>query len=76
MGHADNHHPLVRAPQAWQEATMPGPTPRTSLAGGFPIAAGVLLGCILGFVAGQPTVGFLIGLALGIAAALVLARRS
>lgn len=57
---------------------MPGRPPPTPLAGGFPIAAGVLLGCILGFVGGQPTVGFFVGLALGsaVAAALWLRGRA
>lgn len=57
---------------------MPDSAPtRTPLAGGFPIAAGVMLGAVIGFAAGQPTLGFFIGLAVGvaIAAALWLAGR-
>ncbi|MGK6322247.1 hypothetical protein ACMGDM_04100 [Sphingomonas sp. DT-51] len=46
------------------------PSPRSPLAGGFPIAALILGGTILGLVAGQPTIGFLAGLALGVAIAL------
>lgn len=53
---------------------MPTPSP-TPLAGGFPIAAGVLAGCIIGFVAGQPTVGFFVGLAAGLSVAALLWRR-
>ena len=46
------------------------PPSRSPLAGGFPIAALILGGTILGLVAGQPTIGFLAGLALGVAIAL------
>lgn len=54
---------------------MPDPAPQTMRAGGFPIAAGVLLGCIIGFVAGEPTVGFFVGLTIGVGIALLLWRR-
>ncbi|QKR99529.1 hypothetical protein F9288_07630 [Sphingomonas sp. CL5.1] len=40
---------------------------RPSAAGGFLIASGVLAGAILGFAAGQPTIGVLIGLTLTVA---------
>lgn len=39
-------------------------TPSTS-AGGFPIAVGAIGGAVAGMLAGQPTIGFLAGLALG-----------
>jgi hypothetical protein len=45
--------------------TTPSPTP-PSLAGGFPIAAGALLGCFVGVALGQPSIGFLTGLAIGV----------
>lgn len=41
-------------------------------AGGFIITTGILLGAIGGIVAGQPSIGFLVGLGLGIAIALLL----
>lgn len=41
-------------------------------AGGFLIAAGVLIGALGGVVVGEPSAGFLIGLVVGIAAALLL----
>ncbi|PZQ59857.1 MAG: hypothetical protein DI544_10040 [Sphingomonas taxi] len=43
--------------------------PRTPSAGGFPIAVGALGGTAIGLYAGQPTIGFLIGLAAGVAIA-------
>ena len=67
---------LPHAPRVWQGRAMVTPVSRSSRAGGFPIAAGVMLGCMLGFVAGQPTVGFFVGLGIGsvIAVALWLRR--
>ncbi len=50
-------------------------TPHPSRAGGFAIAAGIMLGCIGGLVVGQPSAGFLVGLAVGIVIAVVLWRR-
>lgn len=47
-------------------------TQRSPTAGGFPIAAGAILGTIGGLVARQPTIGFLIGLAIGIAIAVAI----
>jgi uncharacterized membrane protein YhhN len=41
--------------------------------GGIFIAAGLVLGTVGGAVAGQPSLGFLAGLGLGVAAAIVLA---
>ena len=41
-------------------------------AGGAPIALGALAGAGIGFAVGQATPGFLIGLGLGIAAALLI----
>lgn len=45
---------------------MPKPTPA---AGGFPIAIGALGGAFVGVAMREPTIGFLIGLAAGIAVA-------
>ena len=45
------------------------------MAGGFPIAAGVMLGAVIGFIARQPTLGFLIGLGIGCLIAIILWRR-
>lgn len=46
--------------------------PRNPSAGGFPIAAGALGGTAIGLYAGQPTIGFLAGLALGAAIAVAI----
>jgi hypothetical protein len=46
--------------------------PPAGRAGGPLIALGALLGAAIGFAFGQATPGFLIGLALGIAAALLM----
>jgi hypothetical protein len=42
------------------------------MSGGFPIAVGAIGGAALGFAVGEPTACFLIGLALGIAAAVAI----
>lgn len=44
-------------------------------AGGFPIAIGAIGGAVLGVVAQEPTIGFLAGLAAGIAVAVAIWRR-
>ena len=41
-------------------------------AGGLPIALGAIGGAAVGFVVGQPTICFLVGLGLGIAVALLI----
>ena len=51
---------------------MASPSDRPTAAGGFPIAAGALLGTIGGLVAGQPTIGFLAGLATGVGIAVLI----
>lgn len=48
------------------------PAHRPQSAGGLPIALGAVGGAGLGFVVGEPTICFLAGLALGIAAALLI----
>lgn len=50
---------------------MPKPTP-SPLAGGFPIALGALGGTIVGLATGEPSIGFLIGLGLGVILALAI----
>lgn len=40
-------------------------------AGGFLIAAGVVIGALAGVIARQPTIGTLVGAALGVAGALI-----
>lgn len=42
------------------------------MAGGFPIAIGAIGGTIVGVIGGQPTIGFLAGLAGGVAVAIVI----
>lgn len=50
--------------------TQPPPRPgSTSMAGGFLIALGAMLGAVVGFLVGQATPGFLIGAGSGIALA-------
>jgi hypothetical protein len=52
------------------------PTPRSpQQAGGCLIAAGLIIGPIVGLFFGQSTAGLLAGLAIGVAAAIVMALR-
>ena len=53
-------------------APVMAPPPSSPAAGGFPIAAGAILGTIGGLVARQPTIGFLTGLGAGVAIAIVI----
>ena len=56
----------------WQSGSMTTPTPtRTPMAGGFLIGAAVLVGTAIGLVYGQPSAGFVIGAATGVALAVV-----
>ncbi|WP_294196357.1 hypothetical protein [uncultured Sphingomonas sp.] len=48
------------------------PPPRSPSAGGFPIAVGALGGTAIGLYAGQPSIGFLVGTAAGVALALLI----
>lgn len=52
-------------------ARMTAPRQPTA-AGGFPIAAGAILGTIGGLVAREPTIGFLVGLGIGVAIAIAI----
>ncbi|HEU0043613.1 hypothetical protein [Sphingomonas sp.] len=52
------------------------PAHRPTAAGGAPLALGALGGAAVGFAIGQPTICFLIGLTLGIVAALLIWWRS
>jgi hypothetical protein len=51
---------------------MTDPAKRPATAGGFLIAAGLLLGTVVGVAVGQPSLGFLAGLAIGAVLALLL----
>lgn len=42
---------------------------KPSNAGGFVIAAAVLVGVVIGLIVGQPSIGFLVGLGIGVAIA-------
>lgn len=53
--------------------TLPSPS-RPTTGGGAPLAFAILLGTITGLVVGQPTIGFLVGLAIGVAVALLIWR--
>lgn len=48
------------------------PPPRSPSAGGFLIAVGALGGTAFGVYAGQPSIGFLVGTALGVALAVLI----
>ena len=48
----------------------PSPSPSPN-AGGFLIAAAVVIGALIGTLLGQPTIGVLAGTATGVAAALI-----
>lgn len=48
------------------------PPPRSPSAGGFPIAVGALGGTAIGLYVGQPSIGFLVGTAAGVALALLI----
>jgi hypothetical protein len=75
MGKCDAHHGsdadrLAERGRSWQEAGMsdrPGPQ-----AGGFLLALAILIGTVVGGLKGQPTIGLLIGLAVGMVAAAAL----
>ena len=51
---------------------MNAPQNKRTQAGGFLIAAGVIVGTIAGSIANQPSIGFLAGLATGILIAVLL----
>jgi hypothetical protein len=53
--------------------TSPSPS-RPTIGGGAPIARALRRGTIRGGVVGQPTIGFLAGLAIGVVAALLIWR--
>jgi hypothetical protein len=57
----------------WQWARMANPT--SSFAGGAPIALAVIAGTLIGFFSGETTIGFLAGLATGIAVAILIWMR-
>lgn len=57
----------------WQGTAMAEPTPsRSPIAGGALIALGALGGAVIGFIAGQPTPGLLIGLGTGASLSLLI----
>jgi hypothetical protein len=53
---------------------MPDPrsAPPSPSAGGFPLAIGAIGGTVVGVIAGQPSIGFLAGIALGGAVAVAI----
>jgi hypothetical protein len=53
---------------AWDVMASPRPSPN---AGGFLIAGAILVGAIVGVALRQPTIGVLVGTALGVAGALI-----
>lgn len=62
---------LAQHATAWHRQTMDPRPPRNAAAGGIAIAVGALGGALIGAtVFRQPTIGFLVGIAAGIAIAL------
>ncbi len=53
---------------AWGGMASPTPSPKS---GGVLIAGAVVIGAIAGVLLGQPTIGVLVGTALGVAGALI-----
>ncbi|MBY0583137.1 MAG: hypothetical protein K2P68_09515 [Sphingomonas sp.] len=56
---------LVFRGRAWQGLPMASPSQKSPAAGGVLIALGAIGGSIVGLYSGQPTIGFLVGLAGG-----------
>ena len=54
---------------------MNGPSSHRAQAGGSILALSILVGAVAGIIAGQPSIGFIAGLAIGTAIALILWRR-
>ncbi|WP_324750844.1 hypothetical protein SH591_05380 [Sphingomonas sp. LY54] len=54
---------------------MNAPQSNRTQAGGFLIAASVIVGSVAGMIVGQPSAGFVVGLATGVILAVVLWRR-
>lgn len=55
-------------------ADTPSPDSRPPMGGGAPLALLLLAGVIIGGLLGQPTIGLLVGLALGIVVAVLIWR--
>ncbi len=53
-------------------AGMTGPKPIAARAGGSILAASIIAGVIAGTILGQPSIGFLVGLGVGVLIALLL----
>ncbi|MDF2495044.1 hypothetical protein [Sphingomonas sp.] len=51
---------------------MADPLKRPGNAGGFLVAVSLLAGTVIGLIVGQPSIGFLVGLAVGSAAAVAM----
>ena len=54
---------------------MNGPNSHRAQAGGSILALSILVGAVAGIIAGQPSIGFIAGLAVGTAVALILWHR-
>lgn len=55
---------------------MTNPDKNSANGGGFLIAAGLLIGSLVGFIFGQPSIGFLTGLGIGSALAVAVWLRT
>jgi len=60
--------PLVSRAEGWQKAAMATPSPRSSRAGGSILALAILIGVVAGSLLGEPSIGFLAGIAIGLGA--------
>lgn len=54
---------------------MNAPQSNRTQAGGFLIAASVIVGAVAGIIVGQPSAGFVIGLAIGVVLAVLIWRK-
>jgi hypothetical protein len=75
LPHASRAGTVASSYGTWQSAAMATPAPKSPASGGFPIALGIMGGAGVGFALGEATIGLLVGLALGIAVAVVIWRR-
>ncbi len=57
---------MAAAAAGWHKAPVPEPRPRDARSGGALLAFSLLAGVVIGSIAGEPSIGFLVGLAIGL----------